>query len=478
MLFPIVTAIASSILIKGGTVVDGSGKPGQLADVRIQSGKIVKVGRLTALPDETVVFARGKVVCPGFVDAHSHADGALDKLESQVRQGITTAVVGQDGSSDVSGLIELFHKGPPCINFASFSGHGTCREAAMGADFARRATGPEIAKMSGLVKKDMGLGALGLSSGLEYDPGHYATTDELVEVARATTTNGGMYISHVRDEGNGAMASFREVLEISRRAKVPAQVSHIKLATAKVWGLSKKSLKELETSGSKVTLDVYPYTYWQSTVTALTVSRDFDNPETWRLALADIGGAKNVRVTKYVPDPTWQGKTLQQIAELTGKPAPDLIVEMVKNTSGQRGQESILCQAMREDDLINFIRSKQSMFCSDGQGGGSHPRSAGSFPRVFAEYVRKNQVLTLQEAVRKMTSFPCQIFGFKRRGLIKSGYFADVVVFDPKTIQDNSTPNDPTKMATGVSEVLVSGKFVVRGGRFLGGGQGKFLRRN
>lgn len=469
---PVTTALialvaASSILIQGGTIVDGSGRPAFAADLRIEGGRIAALGDLKPLPGERVIAAQGLVVAPGFIDAHSHADGGLERdlwAKSQISQGITTAVVGQDGSRPAPvgkhlANLKRLSRGP---KFAAFSGHGGLRREVMGDDFKRRATAEEVRKMSKLLDQDMREGALGLSTGLEYDPGHYAGTEEIVALARVAAKHGGMYISHVRDEGNGAMESFREVIEIGRRAGLPAQISHIKLGTAPVWGQAERVLTLIQGSrndGLDITADVYPYLYWQSTITALSVSREWDSVDTWRRALDEVGGPAQVLLTRYTHEPSWVGKTLAQIAEATGYPAPELVRQIVAKVHGPggSGSESVVVTAMTEADLIAFMKHPQVMFCSDGSIGGSHPRGAGSFPRILGRYVRELGVLTLEEAVRKMTSFPAQRFKLKDRGLLKPGLRADVVVFDPKTIADRATTSDPTALSVGMEWVFVDG---------------------
>lgn len=453
----------STILIRNGTLIDGSGARPIRADIRITGNKISQIGKLKTLQSDQVVDAKGMVVTPGFIDAHSHADMAMDKLESQIRQGITTAVVGQDGYNPVpiSQLFSDLKAHPALINFATFSGHGTIRESVMGTDFERPATESEIKRMAEVLAADMKNGAIGISTGLEYDPGHYSDTNELIALSRVAAEFGGMYISHVRDEGNGALKSFDELIQIAKEAGIPAQISHIKLATAAVWHKSHDVLTKIRNAKNQkldISADVYPYTYWQSTITALTVSRDFDNPKVWEQAISEVGGATNIRLTKYVPNPNWQGKTLDEIAKLAGASPAETIIKIVNATKGKGGQESILCHAMNDQDLEKFIAANNTMICSDGTGGGSHPRSAGAFPRVFREFVIKKPVLTWQQAVRKMTSLPALRFRLGRsRGQLKPEFIADIVILNSKTIQDLATPSNPTKFSVGIRDVFISG---------------------
>ncbi len=450
----------ASVLIDGGQVVDGTGRAAFMADVRIEGDKIIAVGDLRPIAGESVIDASGLTIAPGFIDAHSHADGTLGKLESQLRQGITTAICGQDGSRPASVAEQKERVRNAAMRFEFFSGHGGLREAAM-KSHSRKAAPFEIKRMESLLEEDMRAGALGLSTGLEYDPGHYSSTQELISLAKIASKHGGMYISHVRDESHEMLQSVREVLQIGREARLPAQISHIKMGVASVWGKSAEVIRMVEAarrSGQAVTADVYPYLFWQSTIRVLTVSRDYQNPKVWESALADVGGPQNVRLTNYSTNTAWVGKTLEQISKETGKTAPALIMEIVNSTGEGKGTESVLVTAMTEQDLTAFVKEPWIMFSSDGSGGGSHPRSAGSFPRVLGRYVRELKVLSLEEAIRKMTSLPAQTFKLKDRGMIKPGLSADMVIFDPKTIQDTATPENPTSFAVGVKHVLVQGK--------------------
>lgn len=477
-----------SILIRGGTIYDGSGRPGVVEDVRIMGDSIADVGHLRARPGERVIQAKGLAVTPGFIDAHSHADGGIKQFpdaESQVRQGITTSVVGQDGGWE--GPVRPYLLGiqaiHPAINFAAFSGEGGIRDKVMGKDFERVARPDEIERMKALVEQDMKDGAIGLSTGLEYNPGWYSSTEELIALGKVAARYHGIYISHVRDETNGEMKAFDELVRIGKESGMPAQISHIKLAVASMWDKFEavRDLFDRTNKSSPLTLttDVYPYTYWSSTFSVLTNSRDWGNKKVWEDGLRDVGGAQNVRLVRYSPDPTWVGKTLAQISQMTGKDPADLIMEAIDKTKDGKGHEGIVCTAMREEDLRRFIAMPESMFCTDGSIKGEHPRGAGSFPRIIGRYVREQHVLSLTEAVRKATSFPAWRFGLADRGRIAKGMKADIVVFDPRTIIDRATPENPTVLSTGVVDMLVNGVPVLEGGKMTGlrGGRAVFRMR-
>ncbi|MEQ1932315.1 MAG: D-aminoacylase [Fimbriimonadaceae bacterium] len=477
-----IVALIPSTLIVGGTVVDGTGGNPFIADLRIRAGQIIALGKLRREPKEVVINARGLVVAPGFVDTHSHADGGIEKdptALSQITQGITTAVIGQDGAwrEPVLSYGLRLNKARPAINFSLFSGHGGIRAQVMGDSYKRKATSDEIAKMAMLIDADMKAGALGLSTGLEYDPGYYSDTAELVALARVASEHRGLYISHMRDEGDSFGTALNELLSIGRDANLPVQVSHIKLCTAAVWGKAGSFLHLM--SKNQTSADIYPYLFWQSSVSALTPSREWQQREIWVKALRDVGGAQNVRLTSYSHEPTWIGKNLAEIATTTGRDTIEIIQEVLAKTKGPSGsgEESVAVTAMYEPDLIQFMKSPRTMFCSDGAIGGSHPRGAGSFPRVLARYVRELKVLSLPEAIRKMTSLPCRVFKLANRGVLARAKIADLVIFDPKTIQDLATASDPKQLSVGVKYVFVNGVITLKNGKLTSNRGGQILKR-
>lgn len=479
-----------SLLIVNGTLVDGTGAKGRRADVRVAGDKIVQVGgRLAPRPGERVLDARGLVVAPGFIDTHSHADGGLldsPDAETQIRQGITTAVVGQDGGSayPLGKFFADVESKRVALNIASFVGHGSARGYALGKDYKRAATPAEILRMRAYVSEGMQAGALGLSSGLEYDPALYGTTEEVIACAKVASAYGGMYISHVRDEENEALASFRELVRIADEARLPAQISHIKLGSSPVWNRAGDVLRMMADAsrrGPAITADVYPYTYWQSTITVIIPTRDWDDRKQWETGLAEIGGAKNVLLTAYSPDPAWQNKTIANIAQTTGKDAVTIIQEIVAKTHGPNAapnqRESVVVTAMQESDLKAFLRAPNVMFCTDGGLRGSHPRGAGSYPRILGRYVREQRVLPLEEAIRKATSLPAGRMGFLDRGRIAPGYKADLVLFDPATVLDKATTGDPQAAPIGLPYVVVNGQLVLDNNKITGAHPGHVLRR-
>ncbi|HVL39937.1 MAG TPA: D-aminoacylase [Fimbriimonadaceae bacterium] len=474
-----------SLLIQGGRVVDGSGKAPFAAAIRIVGDQILEVGQLNRKPGETVFSAHGLHIAPGFIDAHSHVDGGIfaqPTAPAATRQGITTAVVGQDGGHPMP-LLEWTRRlksSPVALNLAAFAGHGTIRSRVMKDDYRRPATPSEIKQMKELLEQELKAGALGLSTGLEYDPGLYSELPEIVELARAAAAHGGSYITHVRDEENEALTAFEEAIEVGFQAKVPVQISHIKLASEPVWARAGEVVRMLQRArgkGLRLTADVYPYTFWQSSITVLIPHRNFGDVRAWRTGLEEVGGPRNVTLTTFTPDRSWEGQTLAELSERLSRDPVELVIEIVRRTRDGMGSESVVVQAMVEEDLRTFVRDPNVMFCSDGGLSSKHPRGAGSFPRILAKYVREEAVLTLPEAIRKMTSLPARTFGFRDRGLIRPGMRADLVLFAPDKIRDRATLEQPYLPPVGISHVMVNGRWVVRRGLVTGARPGRFLAR-
>jgi N-acyl-D-amino-acid deacylase len=476
-------AAAASLLVRGGEVVDGTGAPGRRLDVRISGDTVAEVGAdLVARPGERVLDASGRIVAPGFIDLHSHAAGGIDRApdaSSQIRQGITTAIVGLDGGGElpVADFLERVDRLRPAINLATFVGHGTVRGLVLGGDFRRPATAAEIEVMKALVERGMRDGALGLSSGLEYDPGFFAEPAELQALAAVAARHGGVYSSHVRDEENAALEAFRETVEVARRASLPASISHIKLAARPVWGRAAEALRILEDArreGLRVWADWYPYTYWQSSLYLLNPDRDFADRAKWQAGLDQIGGAQNVVVTGYDPDPSWNGKDLATLAREQGQDVVSLIIGMIERAGPRIG---VIGTAMKEPDLEGFFAHPQVMVCSDGALSGRHPRGYNAFPRVLARYVREKKLVSLPEAVAKMTGRSAAFAGLGDRGILAAGRKADLVVFDAERIEDHGTPAEPSRPPAGIDYVIVNGEVALEKGEPTSARAGRALRR-
>jgi N-acyl-D-amino-acid deacylase len=474
--------LQTSTLIVNAMIVDGTGSPARQGGVRIVDGRISEVGTLESRHGDTIVDAGGLTLAPGFIDTHSHhAGGLYEALDAPavVSQGITTIVVGQDGSSDVP-LQKFFDRlsaTPASVNVASYVGHGTLRSQVLGDDFKRKATPEEVSRMANLLRAEMKSGALGLSSGLEYDPGIYSDPSEVIALARVAAESGGRYMSHVRSEDRDFWKAIDEAITIGREARIPVQISHIKLAMRSLWGRTDRLLKTLEAaraSGVDATADIYPYTYWQSGMTVLFPNRDFENREAAEFALREVTSADGLIVTRYEKDRVYEGKTLAAIAKLRGVDPPQAMMDMIRESDGRIG---IVATGMDEKDVAALMQWPFANICSDGTSTGGHPRGYGAFPRVLGRYVREQQVLRLEEAVRKMTSLAAANVGLKDRGTIRVGAPADLVLFDPATIIDRSTTADPKAMSEGVRSVWVNGQLVFDAGKTTTARPGRVLHR-
>jgi len=472
------------IAILGATLIDGSGRaPIQNSVVIIEGDQIVAVGRRgqVKVPAEArVIDARGMVVAPGFIDAHNHSDRGFQtdpSAASQVSQGITTVVVGQDGGSPfpVGPYLDNLDRNPIALNVLTFVGHATVRSRVMGEDTNRRATPAEIEKMKQLVEQAMREGAIGLSTGLEYETGKPASTEEVITLAQAASAYGGIYISHIRDEADNAFEAFAEAIRIGREARIPVQISHIKLGTVAVWGRSGEVVELISKArarGQDVTADCYPYDAWSSTIRVLIPSGRYDDPVDVARGLADVGGPANITIVSCRTHPDYEFKTMEEISKREGITPVELYMKIVRD-----GGAGVVCHSMKDDDIRTFYQQPWVMVSSDGGIGSRHPRGAGSYPRVLGRYVRELHWLTLPEAIRKMTSFPARRFKLNDRGLIRRGYKADVVVFDPKQIIDRATFPEPQMTADGVKFVFVNGTEVWSEARTTGSRPGKALRR-
>jgi N-acyl-D-amino-acid deacylase len=329
--------------------------------------------------------------------------------------------------------------------------------------------------MAALVEQGMNEGAIGLSSGLEYEVGSYSETKELVELSKAAARHGGFYMSHIRDEADLAFDAFREAITIGEQARIPVQISHIKLGTVAVWRKSAEIVKMIEAArkrGVDVTADCYPYDAWHSTITVLVPNKKYEDPASVKKALDDVGGAQNVMIDRDTTHPEYEFKTLDAIAKEKGITPVDLFIQIVKD-----GGASVVGKSMVEEDIRRFYSQPWVMVASDGGIGLRHPRSAGTFPRVLGKFVREQRWFPLQEAIRKMTSAPAARLRLADRGTIAVGKIADLVLFDPATVTDRSTFQDPFVLATGVTGVWVNGIRVWDGTKPTGATPGQMLAR-
>lgn len=482
------SARAADLLLKNVVIYDGTGKKRFPGDVRIHGDRIVEVGaHLKPNDDDVVRDEHGLTLAPGFIDMHSHADELILQdldAENVTRQGVTTVVVGQDGGSmyplaDFLGKLEQAHA---ALNVASMVGHGTLRQHGMDQTSPLRASTPEeLAKMKQLLQQELAAGGFGLSSGLEYDPGHFAATEELIELSKIAGSAGGFYISHVRDEGNAVYDSFQELLRIGEEGHLPAEITHIKLATPAVWHTTsrvKALFEQTRKQGITLWADVYPYTFWESNVRVILLDRDYTNPEKVGKAVADNGGPDHIRLTSYSPDSSIVGKTLTEVATAWQMTPVDAYIKIIMETMPPKEEAMIMGESMIEDDVRWFVAQPPITFCSDGGLHDLHPRGAGSFPRILGHYVREEKALPLELAIHKMTGLPAHRLGLRDRGQIAPGFIADLVLFDPATVIDGSWVGSSEAPPKGIPAVMVSGTWVVEDGKVTGAHPGRVLRHS
>jgi N-acyl-D-amino-acid deacylase len=470
---------AQATLIAGGRIIDGSGKPPFRADIRIAGDQIAAIGRLRPEPGDRVLQADGMIVAPGFIDIHNHSEAGLvsePAATTQVSQGITTLAVGPDGGSPwpVGDYLRQREQQKTAVNLLSFVGHATVRQQVMGSDYARTATADEISRMAKLVEQAMAEGAFGLSSGLEYDVGRSATTQELIELARAASRHRGIYMTHMRDEEEGMIDAVREALRIGKEARLPVQISHIKMGNRNVWGKSARVISLINGArkgGADVTADCYPYTAWASTITILIPSRRHDDRQEVEKGLKNVGGPANVLITNCKAHLDFEGKTLEEIAQSINKSPAEAYQLIVRD-----GGASIVCNSMNEADVRAFYKQRWVMVSSDGGIGSRHPRGAGTFTKVLSDFSRRQRWFSMEEAIRKMTSAPARRLGLPDRGLIRVGNKADLVVFDPAAVKDRSTFKEPMLLSVGVRLVVVNGRPVWKDGRVTGELPGVVIR--
>jgi N-acyl-D-amino-acid deacylase len=455
------TAWAQDVVLAGGLIIDGSGKPGVIGDVRIRGGKIDDVGAFRPLPNEPVIDVKGLVVAPGFIDIDNHSAAVLDAslgAQSQVMQGVTTLVFGLDGEGPVrvEAAMARFDDKAPALNVLTFAGHNTARREVMGADFKRAATTDELHRIGGLVEQAMRQGAFGLTLNLESGPGAFATLDEVVELAKIVARYGGVVVIHVRSEGEKVIDGVREAIEVSRRAKVPVHISHLELSAASVWGKAAAVLAEIDAARSQgldVTADASPYNSHEGQLAAAT-------PETVSKLLQDVGGPGNVLIVRCLRHPEFALKTLAEIAAETRMSPAETYLQILKD-----GGARAITSSMAATDVRALLVHASVMIASAGGIGDLHPTGSGAFARVLGPLVRDEKLMPLEIAIRKMSALPAARLSFSERGVLKKGATADIVVFDPARIQDRSTPQNPTRLAEGIRYVFVNGVAVVKDGQ-------------
>jgi N-acyl-D-amino-acid deacylase len=500
-------AASYDLLIRGGTVVDGTGARGRRADVAIKDGRIAAIGTIGRASAKEVVDASGLIVAPGFIDVHTHADDIWERplAENFVRMGVTSIVAGNCGgsASDIASALSRVAETAASVNFSTLIGHNTVRRAVMGTE-NRDATIGEMSKMKALVWKGMADGAVGFSTGLQYVPGTYSKTPEIIELARVAANAGGLYASHMRNEGTALEESIEEALRIGADARARVQISHLKVDSPNRWGASEKALAMIDAArarGVEVEADQYAYTAASSSLSirfpswALEggqpkIQERLNDPETWvrvkgemRGLLAERGlkDLSFARIASYRADPSLNGLSIQQAAQkLKGTDSPDAQLETAREMM-LAGGASMVYHFMSDADVERIMKHPHVGVASDSGvlspgAGVPHPRGYGNNARVLGHYVRMRKVISLEAAVRKMTSLPAKHFRFEDRGLIRKGYAADLVLFDAATVGDAATFEVPHAYATGIPHVIVNGVLVVTNGAHTGAKPGVVLR--
>lgn len=494
------------VLIRGGTVVDGTGKPGRAADVAIRGDRIVFVGNSATahIHAARTIDAKGLIVAPGFIDSHTHAESDLSSPArhgnvNYLMQGVTTVMTGNDGSSalDVGAALDKWQRQGIGTNAAMFIGEGSVRRAVLGMSDAKP-TPAQMDSMRALVARGMDGGALGISTGLYYAPGSYASTEEVIDLSKVAAAKGGIYDTHLRDESSytvGLIGAVNEAIRIGREAHMRIHISHIKALGTDVWGQSDTVIaliKNARAAGIDVVACQYPYTASGTSVGAALLprwaeeggrdsllARIADAPTHARLVaemqnnLRRRGGAAAMLITSAHDTGATvglRGKTLEQAAKAHNVSPIDEAIAILKS-----GDASVASFNMKESDIDNFMKQPFVMTCSDGSGG--HPRKYGTFPKKLREYVYQRHVLTLPEMIHKSSELTAQTLGLKDRGTIAVGDYADVIVFDPKTVADKSTYEQPTLLAVGMRYVLVNGVPAVDNGTYTGALPGRAIKR-
>ncbi len=518
------------ILIQNARIVDGTGNPWYQADIGIYHDKIVSIGKLDVRLAKRVVDAGGKVVSPGFIDMLGQSEHAIlvdNRAMSKISQGITTEINGEGESpapvndkilkemksyfdeykltvdwTDFNGYFARVEKNRSAINLGSYVGAATAREFVIGFD-NREPTTEELSQMKQIVRTAMQQGAMGVSSALEYMPAMFAKTPELIELAKASAEFGGIYASHIRNEQEKVIESVLEAADIARGAKIPVEIWHLKVAQKPNWGKMPEVVRIIQqqrNEGLDITADQYPYIASSNDLKAWLPGwvleggtekfmQRLQDPMVRKQIKKELASAKwldfQLVLISSVSNPElkkWEGKRFTEVIAASKKEPLEAMFDFLVADSGKTGRVTF---GMTEEDLRMGMAQTWTSFCTDATArategplsqGKPHPRTFGSFPRILAKYVREDKILTLEDAIRKMTSLPAQRMGIKDRGILKTGFYADLVVFDPATITDKATFENPHQYSEGISLVLVNGMPVWENGKFTGNLPGRVLR--
>ena len=497
------------MVITNARIVDGTGNPWFLGSIAIKDGRIAKVGRFDAPPAKQTIDAKGQIVAPGFIDVHVHTEDIFENpaAENFIRMGVTSLITGNCGGSetDIAEFLGRYKTKPLATNLGTLIAHGSVRAKVMGLD-NRAPTAEEQLKMNALVEQGMRDGAVGLSTGLIYIPGTFAKTEEVVELAKAASKYGGTYSSHIRDEGTEVVKAINEAINIGEEANMPVEISHFKISSKALWGESPTTIglvKAARARGLAVTVDQYAYT-------ASSTSLDSRVPS-WAIAggraegkkrLADPEIRKKVAkemkddlkekkfkdfsfayVASYRANPEFNGKNIAEITQIAkGNKKLDAQIEQIMEMY-EKGGAGMVYRVMSEDDVQNIMREPFTMIASDSGVrefgvGVPHPRGYGNNARVLGKYVRELKLISLEDAIRKMTSLPAQTFGLRDRGQIREGFAADLVIFDDAKVADKATFDKPHQYSEGFSSVIVNGGIVFDGVKMTGVMSGQPLYGN